>query len=80
MGNLPHMQMKQRKQLYDKAKHYQIEEAWAGYRKLKNEITKKIDQAHESYQSNLFDSQTDSYHKIFWKYIKTLHKDPTGVT
>ena len=26
--------MKQRKQLYDKAKHYQIEEAWAGYRKL----------------------------------------------
>ena len=42
--------MKQRKQLYDKAKHYQIEEAWAGYRKLKNEITKEIDQAHESYQ------------------------------
>ena len=50
--------MQQRKQLYDKAKHYQTEEAWAKHRKLKNEIIKEINQAHESYQNNLFDSQT----------------------
>ena len=71
--------MQQRKQLYDKAKRYQTEEAWAKYRNLKNEIIKEINQAHESYQNNLFDNQTDSHHKKFWKYIKTLHKDPTGV-
>ena len=34
--------MQQRKQLYDKAKRYQTEEAWAKYRKLKNEIIKEI--------------------------------------
>ena len=48
--------MQQRKQPYDKAKHYQTEEAWAKYHKLKNEIIKEINQAHESYQNNLFDS------------------------
>ena len=57
--------MQQRKQLYDKAKHYQTGEAWAKYCRLKNEIIKEINQAHESYQNNLFDSQTDSHHKIF---------------
>jgi len=36
--------MKQRKQLYDKAKHYQPEEAWDEYCKLKNEIIKEITQ------------------------------------
>ena len=57
--------MQQRKQLYDKAKRYQTEEACAKYRKLKNEIIKEINQAHESYQNKLFDSQTDSHHKKF---------------
>ena len=57
-----------------------VKEAWAKYHKLKNEIIKEINQAHESYQNNLFDSQTDSHHKKFWKYIKTLRKDPTRVT
>ena len=71
--------MQQRKQLYDKAKCYQTEEAWAKYHKLKNEIIKEINQANESYQNNLFDSQIDSHHKKIWKYIKTLRKDPTGV-
>ena len=33
------------------AKRYQTEEAWAEYRKLKNEIIKEINQAHESYQT-----------------------------
>ena len=57
--------MQQKKQLYDKAKCYQTEEAWAKYRKLKDEIIKEINQAHESYQNNLFDIQTDSHHKKF---------------
>ena len=56
-----------------------VKEAWAKYHKLKNKIIKEINQAHESYQNNLFDSQTDFHHKKIWKYIKTLRKDPTGV-
>ena len=50
--------MQQRKQMYDKAKCYQTKEAWAKYHKLRNEIIKEFNEAHESYQTNLFDSQT----------------------
>ena len=72
--------MQQRKQLYDKAKRDQSKEAWAKYRKPKNEIIKEINQGHECYQNNLFDSQVDTHHKKFWRCIKKLHKDQTGVT
>jgi len=41
--------MKQRECLYDKAKHYQSEEVWDEYHKLKNEI-KEISKTHGSYQ------------------------------
>ena len=43
---------------------------------MKNEIIKEINQAHETYQNSLFDSQTNSHH---WRYIKKLCKDQTGV-
>ena len=42
-------------------------------------LSKLIKPMHESYQNNLFDSQTDSDHKKFWRCIKTLRKDQTGV-
>ena len=38
---------------------------------------KEIGQAHESYQSNLFDNQTDTHYKSLeiCMIIKKLHKD-----
>ena len=72
--------MQHRKQLYNKVKYYQTEEAWDKYHKLKNEIVKEINQAHDNYQNCLFDNQNDTHHKNFWRYIKKLCKDSTGVT
>ena len=71
--------MQQRKQLYDKAKHYQTDEAWAKYCKLKNEISKEINKSMKATKTICL-IQTDSHHKKFWKYIKTLCNNPTGVT
>ena len=56
-----------------------LKEEWDEYHKLKNEIIKEINQAHESYQNNLFDSQTDTHHKKFWRCVKKLRKDYTGL-
>ena len=43
--------MQQRKQLFNKAKHNQTEEAWEKYHKFKNEIMKEINQAFEAIQT-----------------------------
>ena len=50
------------------------------YHTLRNEITREVNQAHENYQNIMFDSQTDTHHKKFWRYIKKLRKDQTEVT
>ena len=70
---------KKRKQLYNKAKSTGTEEAWSSYRKIRNEITKEISEAHIAYQEKLFDCDTNSSHKNFWRYIRSLRRDNTGV-
>ena len=59
------------------------QEAWSNYHKTttihRNEITRKIDEAHKVYQEKLFDCDTNSGHKNFWRYIKSLRRDNTGV-
>ena len=45
--------MRQRKSLYNTAKRLQTDDAWSKYRKVKNEISKEIKEAHERYQNNL---------------------------
>lgn len=56
----------------------QTEQAWkiAIYYKFKNEIIKEINQAHESSQNSLFDSQTESH---FGDTSRSC-VDQTGVT
>ena len=71
--------MQKRKHLYSKAKSTGTEEAWLSYRKIRNEITKDINEAHRAYQEKLFDCDTNSSHKNFWRYIRSLGKDNTGV-
>ena len=41
--------MQKRKQLYNKAKSTGTEEALSSYRKIRNEITKEISDAHKAY-------------------------------
>ena len=71
--------MQKRKRLYNVAKSSGSQEAWSNYRKTRNEITKEINEAHKVYQEKLFDCDTNSGHKSFWKYIKSLRRDNTGV-
>ena len=46
--------MQKRKHLYNKAKSTGSEEVWLSYRKIRNEITKEINEAHKAYQEKLF--------------------------
>ena len=69
--------MQKRKHLY---KSTGTEEAWLSYRKIRNEITKDINEAHKAYQEKLFDRDTNSSHKNFGDIrIRSLCKDNTGV-
>ena len=72
--------MQKRKHLYNKAKSTGSEEVWLSYRKIRNEITKEINEAHKAYQEKLFDHDTNSSHKIFGDilgdYIKTILELP----
>ena len=47
--------------------------------KIRNEITKEINEAHKVYQEKLFDCDANSSHKKFWRYIKSLCRDNAGV-
>ena len=71
--------MQKRKHLYNKAKSTGSEEVWLSYRKIRNKITKEINEVHKAYQEKLFDHDTNSSHKNFWRYIRRLRKDNTGV-
>ena len=62
--------MQKRKLLCNEAKSTSSREAWSNYRKTRNEITKEINEAHKVYQEKLFDCDTNSGHKNFWRYIK----------
>ena len=72
--------IKERKRLYNIAKQKQTSGAWASYRKIKNEITNEIRAAHSTYQCSLFENDSKSTSKKFWKYIKSLRKDHVGVS
>ena len=70
--------MQKRKQLNNKAKSTSTEEAWSSYHKIRNKITKEISEAHKAYQEKLFDSDINSSHKTFWRYIRSFCRDNTG--
>jgi len=44
---------------------------------LRNEINSEIKHKQEAYHNNLFDG--NNANKNFWKYVKTLWKDNTGI-
>jgi len=73
------LKMKQRKQLYDKAKKSQTHESWKAYHMIRNQITQEVNKAHANCQCQLFENNTHTISKRFWKYIKSLHKDHIGV-
>ena len=72
--------MKKRKQQYNLAKKTKSLDAWESYRKLKNEIIKELEIAHDNYQNQLFTTNSNTTSKKFWRYIKSLRKDHVGVS
>jgi len=71
--------MKQRKRLYDKAKKSQTHESWEAYCMIRNQITQEVNEAHRNYQCQLFENNTHTVSKRFWKYIKSLRQDHVGI-
>ena len=57
--------MHQRKSLYNTAKRLQTDDTWSKYCKLKNEIDEEIKEAHEKYQSNLFNNDDNNVKYVF---------------
>ena len=72
-------QMRQRKKLYNKAKHLQSEESWQDYRNIKNNITRLIRESHRKYQNKMFSDNGSVNKKKFWRYVKTLRRDIHGI-
>ena len=72
--------MKKRKCLYDHAKRTGKPEDWAAYRLERNEVNNKLELAHLSYCSRLFDESFSGNHRQFWKYIRAKRKDATGIS
>ena len=68
--------MKDRKQLYAKAKKDQTPEAWEAYRRTRN---RAINNAHTDCQGQLFETSFNTISKKFWKYVKSLRKDCAGI-
>ena len=71
--------MKQRKKLYNKAKHLQTEEAWQDYHKAKNNVTTLTRESHRKYQNKIFSDDGSVNYKKFWRYVKTICKDTHGI-
>ena len=57
--------MKKRKQQYNLAKKTKSLDAWKSYRKLKNEIIKELEIAHDNYQNQLFTTNSNTTSKKF---------------
>ena len=75
------MKIKERKQLYDRAKKIQTHESWKAYRIIRNQVTQEISKAHTNYQTQIFENNTCTVSKRFWKYVyiaKELTKDHVG--
>ena len=74
------LKMKERKQLYDKARKTQTRESWEAYHIMRNQITQEISKAHTNYYTQIFENNnTCTVSKRFWKYIKSLRKDHVGI-
>ena len=46
----------------------------------RNNVTQAIENAHTDYQRQLFDTKLNTVSKKFWKDIKGLRKDHTGIS
>ena len=46
---------------------------------MRNQITQVISEAHTNYQTQIFENNTCTVLKRFWKYIKSLRKDCVGI-
>ena len=73
--------MQKRKHLYNKAKSNGSEEVWLSYRKIRNEITKEINEAHKAYQEKLFDHDTNflvikTFGDILGDYVRIILELP----
>ena len=62
------LKMKERKQLYDRTKKIQTHESWEAYRIIRNQVTQEISEAHTNYQTQIFENNTCTVSKRFWKY------------
>jgi len=71
--------MQNRKLLYDHAKLSNLKTDWDAYHKAKNQVNNMLESAHCAYQSRLFDRSFSGNYRQFWKYIRSMCKEPSGI-
>ena len=71
--------MRNRKRLYDRAKRTNAPTDWNAYRKARNLVNSKLEVAHCDYQRRLFDESFTGNKRQFWKYIRSMRQDSTGI-
>ena len=52
---------------------------WNAYRKARNLVNSKLEVAHCDYQRHLFDELFTGSKRQFWKYIRSMRRDSTGI-
>ena len=63
-----------------KLKKDQTPEAWEAYHRTRNSVTQAINNAHTDYQVSYLKLVLTQFQKKFWKHVKSLRKDRTGIT
>jgi hypothetical protein len=73
--------MKKRSKLYNKARKTRLDQDWAKYRRVRNDIRTALDDAHEKYINDILNVDAlKEKPKRFWSYIKSKKKDHVGIS
>jgi len=73
--------MKKRSKLYNKARKTRLDQDWAKYRRVRNNIRRALDDAHEKYINDILNVDAlKEKPKRFCRYIKSKKKDQLGIS
>ena len=71
--------IRQKKTAHKKAKTSKRNRDWAKFRKLRKLLQLNLRKAYNNYINHLLDPTEDKNSKNFWRYMKSMRKDHTGV-
>ena len=72
-------QMRKRDRLFKRARSQPSASNWKAYRQLRNELTKRVRQAHHNYVCNIIGESLYANPKAFWSYVKQRRSENFGI-